>query len=260
VPVRNGCSPELPNGGRYTTHEIFIPSLVSASAAEFTRVARSMSTVPWQANPQLFTEQIPLQPKGTLGPHVSDMMALKYLRRTGAIEEASAGCGVVPPTQLLKGHCMSCHKAGAVSSTALAVHFSHYAMSHDADLPLLLHCFNRSGHPNVKRAACMAEAAPTIQRQCGGERSTALRGAVHGNEENPTSVAMHASPCRESACPALFVLERHALEEGHGFVCRASDSNFVCPAGCDPSATAPWCTSWRPTRARRRARHFRRRQ
>ena len=43
------CAP-LSNGGAFTTHQGFVPSLVSASAEEYLRVTRLMAVTPWKEN------------------------------------------------------------------------------------------------------------------------------------------------------------------------------------------------------------------
>ncbi|KAJ8042201.1 hypothetical protein HOLleu_13204 [Holothuria leucospilota] len=52
------------NMGRYTVYQLYVPSLVSGSGDEFTRVAKLMANIDWQKRPQLSSNGL---------PHVSDM-------------------------------------------------------------------------------------------------------------------------------------------------------------------------------------------
>ena len=46
VPLALPACAQLSNGGEYTTHEGFVPALVSASAAEYLRVTRAFAELP----------------------------------------------------------------------------------------------------------------------------------------------------------------------------------------------------------------------
>ena len=83
------------NSGRYTTYEDFVPALVSASADEYLRVTRLFGTVPWATRPDIFLDN------GK--PHVSDMLALKYLSSVGDIQEYVHNCGVIEASLVFDG-------------------------------------------------------------------------------------------------------------------------------------------------------------
>ena len=101
------CAP-LSNDGRFTTHQGFVPSLVSGTGAEYLRVTKLMATIPWRENMELFQTS-----DGR--PIVSDMKALSYLRDQEAIESYpemgdNPLCGVVPaPLVFSPREAVSCY-------------------------------------------------------------------------------------------------------------------------------------------------------
>jgi len=78
VPLELPACAAPSNGGAFTTHEGFVPALVSASAAEYLRVTQLLGSIPWSHHPKIFSND------GK--PHVSDMLALQHLLSSGAIQ------------------------------------------------------------------------------------------------------------------------------------------------------------------------------
>ncbi|KAJ8037203.1 hypothetical protein HOLleu_17959 [Holothuria leucospilota] len=129
LPLRLLPCTELPNDGEYTTHERFVPSLVSGNGTEFTRVANLMANIEWQALPKEFTS-----PKGI--PHVSDMICTRYFLTNGTIRGMKsvieARVILTKPFQCNKTsrdtHLFSCPLSPVPPGLSLlpwAIHFSH---------------------------------------------------------------------------------------------------------------------------------------
>lgn len=114
-----GEAAPLPNGGKFTSFETFVPSLISASEEEWTRVSK------------LIVEQIPVSREN----FKSDMYMLLELYRGGAaydIDFKEAGSTFVsePDQVVKKRHVINCEHM----NDAFAIHFSH---SHIKKLYLL---------------------------------------------------------------------------------------------------------------------------
>jgi len=183
VPVNMPPCLALPNKGRFTTHEKFIPSLVSGSADECTRVAHLLGDVPWEDHPQLFSDSD--------RPHVSDMVALKFIGDSHDISMAARGCGVVSPDKIFKkGECATCRYGGA----PLAMHFSHSAMDKrkfsSNHWKVTLNCSTAKDsypHWNHWRAACLADASALLRNLCGhteAKKEVAATATLGGGEVN----------------------------------------------------------------------------
>lgn len=80
----------LAASGNFTVFQRHVPALLHGDASEWGRVAELLSNVPWQSAPRHFSHE------GR--PHVSDMHALDYFIKEGAVQ--STACGVVAPEQL----------------------------------------------------------------------------------------------------------------------------------------------------------------
>jgi hypothetical protein len=141
VPLALPACAELSNGGAFTTHEGFTPALVSASANEYLRVSRLFGTIPWKEHSDGFQFQNK--------PHVSDMLALRYLVGNGDVKVFSPRhCGLVSAADVFdsaggvrcRDSCPHLHQVTVVdgghrsiqSNTTgfgpLGAHFSHLAL------------------------------------------------------------------------------------------------------------------------------------
>ena len=150
-----------------------VPSLVSASRAEFTRVAMLMGRTPWRNNSD-FMEQ------GKA--HVSDMHALQYLYSQNAVLSGAHGCGaygaekifVHNPNQHHNDPCATCKIS---NGGPIAVHFSHRSMQEMSKSNvrlrrgLQLECLGdhaKNSNWNQQRAACLVEASRALLNVCSG--------------------------------------------------------------------------------------------
>jgi hypothetical protein len=174
VPVQMPRCLDLPNHGRFTTHEKFIPSMVSGTADEFSRVALLMGSVPWR-DPQHFTT---FSNDGQ--PHVSDMVALQFIGAAKEISSGDRGCGVVNPAKIfMGGQCSTCKRGGA----PYAIHFAHAVMDKLGSMAtrVKLNCSReRKAYPdwNHWRAACLVEASQVLREHCAaGAKEAALAAA-----------------------------------------------------------------------------------
>ncbi|KAJ8025196.1 hypothetical protein HOLleu_35333 [Holothuria leucospilota] len=110
------------NDGIYTVYMLYTPSLVSASATEFTRVSNLMADVQWRDQPHYFSF------KGVF--HVSDMFVIKKLVEEKAIRTMRV---VMEARQLFTP--FSCENSlgyksvpKGMSSLPWAIHFSHSSL------------------------------------------------------------------------------------------------------------------------------------
>jgi hypothetical protein len=103
----------LPNDGAFTTHEKFVPSVATGTAAEFDRVVNEFYDVDVNAV---------LQATGSGDNHVSDMILDLYLIDQGKISEATSLA--VSPAEISDP---PCDARGA--ALPLMLHFSHHTMA-----------------------------------------------------------------------------------------------------------------------------------
>ena len=191
------CAP-LSNEGRFTTHQGFVPSLVSATADEYLRVTKLMAASPWRENPATFQTR-----DGR--PIVSDMKALAHLQATNAIEVfpepgTSPRCGVVEAIDV-------------------------YALGHKVDC--LANCAALTPEPGFSKAAWWGRDAKrthgplashlshasmtTLAKQAA---SLSALGFEHGAPRGGTSRSGHADHSWLPQSSELF----HGLASGHGTV------------------------------------------
>jgi len=102
----------LPNDGAFTTHEKFVPSVATGTAAEFDRVVNEFYDVDVDAV---------LQATGS-GDQVSDMILDLYLADQGKISEATSLA--ISPAEISDP---PCDARGA--ALPLMLHFSHHTMT-----------------------------------------------------------------------------------------------------------------------------------
>ena len=103
----------LPNDGAFTTHEKFVPSVATGTAAEFDRVVNEFYDVDVDAV---------LQATGSGDNQVSDMILDLYLADQGKISEATSLA--VSPAEISDP---PCDARGA--ALPLMLHFSHHTMA-----------------------------------------------------------------------------------------------------------------------------------
>ncbi|KAJ8021936.1 hypothetical protein HOLleu_39280 [Holothuria leucospilota] len=127
LPFRlSGCTEPLNEGG-YTVYDSFVPSLVSGTSQEFTRVANVMADVDWTAQPKHFSVKNK--------PHVSDM----HCHAKMVNDKLITSMKVVISPQVLFVSPFTCNRTTSEFSLdsipvgfprmPWAVHFSHHSIS-----------------------------------------------------------------------------------------------------------------------------------
>jgi hypothetical protein len=195
IPVYMPRCLALPNNGRFTTHEKFVPSMVSGTADEYQRVARLLGNVPWRNSKysKFFTN--------SGRPHVSDMVALQFIGAAREISVADRGCGVISPKLLFENKkCLTCKLGGPPK----AIHFARSVMTGylhpphvtDAKPHIVLNCtaIGRDAYPdwNHWRAGCLEEAPQAIRDHCSGGKRHSSKHALFQDVPTAEDLARHA--------------------------------------------------------------------
>jgi len=198
VPVHMPPCMSLPNNGRFTTHEKFVPSMCSASGDEYTRVAHLFGNVPWKGASRIFSYE------GR--PHVSDMLALQYFGSINEISVGDRGCGVVNPSKIFAtGQCITCKHGGP----PFAIHFAHAVMDNlqllTARVPLKC-AQSKDSHVdwNHWRASCLVEASQALREHCGPQALESAQAKVGGGEVWHKGQNCHAQCAGEPGACAEF--------------------------------------------------------
>ena len=161
----------LPNGGAFTTHQRFVPSLATGTAAEFDRVARAFRDVD--------VDDV-LRMSETEGTQISDMILDLYLYRRDEIRVAVGVSG--SPAKVLDP---PCDNRGAAQP--LLFHFSHALMDElgQTDRPATMRVWTES----LRDASRQCERVPAEDVETYAERFFAPPGA---NEWNDASELVRA--------------------------------------------------------------------
>lgn len=112
------------SSGKYTVIDRHIPSLVSASGQEYTRIAGLMAEFKWKDHPNLFNQ--------SGRQHVSDMLVMKKLTE----DKMAMSYSLVLDAKYIVLGDLSCNElvkdgtvSGGLPSRPWAVHFSHQTLS-----------------------------------------------------------------------------------------------------------------------------------